>query len=184
MNKKENLVWIDLEMTGLDPNRDVIVEIATIITDGELNILHKGASLVIYHNDDILNYMDTWVKDQHTKTGLVEDIRRSSLTVEQAEEQTLQIIMQYCQERKGILCGNSVWQDAVFMRRYMPKITNYLNYRIIDVTSIKEVVIRWYPNNPNTFFAKRDMHRALIDIEESIEELKHYRKNFFIPSGE
>lgn len=180
MDKKKTLVWIDLEMTGLNPHVHTIVEIATIITDNELNILHTGPSIVINQPDEALERMDNWVRNQHTKSGLLSAIKASTITMQQAEEQTLALLQQYCIERTAPLCGNSVWQDANFMRHYMPKLLNFLNYRIIDVTSVKEVVNRWYPNNPHTFFVKKDMHRALIDIEESIEELKYYRKHFFV----
>ncbi len=180
-DKRTNLVWIDLEMTGLNAQVDSIVEIAVIITDGNLNIIHEGPSLVVHQTDAALAIMDPWVRDLHTKSGLLEAIARSPITVAQAEQQVLDVIQTYCMPRTGILCGNTIWQDRSFLVRYMPKITDYVHYRLVDVSSVKELLKRWYPGNPALDFKKRDTHRALIDIAESIQELKHYRKNFFIP---
>lgn len=180
MKKKENLVWIDLEMTGLDTEVDTILEIATIITDGGLTILEEGPSLVIHQPDYVLDAMGEWVKDTHGKSGLTQAVKDSKVTLEQAELETLTFIQKYCQQKKGVLCGNSVWQDRNFLARYMPRITDYLHYRLVDVTSVKELLYRWYPGSPHLSFKKQDMHRALPDIFESIEELRHYRKYFFI----
>ncbi len=180
MKEAPNLVWIDLEMTGLNPDNDVILEIATIVTDSALNILQEGPYLIIHQSDKMLDKMDEWVRTQHTKTGLVEKVRSSTLSLEQAEEKTLNFIREYCKQGMSPLCGNSVWQDRAFMRKYMPRIIDFLHYRIIDVSSIKELVLRWYADNPKSEFEKKDAHRALEDIRESIAELEHYRKHFFV----
>ncbi|HZW60943.1 MAG TPA: oligoribonuclease, partial [Candidatus Babeliales bacterium] len=179
MNKKENLVWIDLEMTGLNVETDVILEIATIITDGNLTVLHKGPELVIHCSNDKLENMDPWVKNTHAKSGLTRAVQQSSVTVAQAEQETLAMIREFCEPKMVPLCGNSVWNDRIFLSKYMPQLLNFLHYRLIDVTSVKEIVQRWYPYDPNINFLKKDMHRAMVDIEESIEELRHYRAHFF-----
>ncbi len=181
MKNKNNLVWIDLEMTGLDPTKDTILEIATIITDGNLTILDQGPHLIIHQPDTVLERMDQWCKDTHGKSGLTQAIQESTTTIKEAEEQTLECIKQYCPPQKGMLSGNTIWQDRNFLYKYMPRITNYLHYKLLDVTGIQQTVKRWYPNNSYAEFKKADTHRALADIRESIEELKHYRKYFFIP---
>ncbi|MCA9770328.1 oligoribonuclease [Candidatus Dependentiae bacterium] len=180
MNKDKNLVWIDLEMTGLDPRKDVIIEIATIITDSQLNELELGPHLIINQPSDILAKMNSEVIQMHTKSGLIDAVKKSIVTVQQAEKQTLKFIKKYCSPQTGLLCGNSVWQDRNFLFYYMPSIVDYLYYRIIDVTAVKEVVARWYPRNLNSEFQKKDTHRALEDIRESIAELKHFRQHFFV----
>jgi len=180
MNKKDNLVWIDLEMTGLNPAHNVILEIASIVTDKDLNILAKGPSLVIHQPDDAISSMDEWAKNQHAKSGLLEQVCSSTITTKQAEEQTLDFIKSYCLPETAPLCGNSVWQDRIFLYTYMPTLLSYLHYRIVDVTSFKEIITRWYPHNPHAFFEKKDTHRALEDINESIAELKQYKTYFFV----
>jgi oligoribonuclease len=179
MQSDTNLVWIDLEMTGLDPNKDAILEIATIITNGELNIIASGPELVIHQSDKILNSMGPWVAEQHKKTGLTDASRNSKISLQDAQEQTLDFIKKYCTEKTALLAGNSVWQDRNFLARSMPKIIEYLHYRLLDVTTVKELVKRWYPHSPYAEFKKREAHRALDDIQGSIEELQHYRKYFF-----
>jgi oligoribonuclease len=181
MNKKEHLVWMDLEMTGLNVDVDVILEIATIITDNELNIVAEGPALIINQPHAALEVMDNWVRNQHTKTGLIDAVAKSSMTLAVAQEETLDFIKEYCPPRDGVLCGNSVWQDRAFLRKYMPRITDYLHYRLIDVSSVKELAIRWYPKSQFLKFEKPDNHRALEDVRGSIKELAHYRKYFFIP---
>jgi oligoribonuclease len=181
MDKFESpLVWIDLEMTGLNPEIDSILEIATVITDNNLNVIASGPSLVINQSDIVLAGMDDWNTEQHTKSGLMVEVRSSKISLEDAQAITLDFIKQHCSENRSPLCGNSVWQDRIFLRKYMPAIDSFLNYRIIDVSSIKEVIRRWYPNNPAHKFYKPDNHRACEDIEYSIAELKHYREHFFI----
>ncbi len=180
MNKEQNLVWIDLEMTGLDPEQDKILEIATIITDGQLQEIAQGPVITIACEESILSTMNDWVTKTHTKSGLLDQVRASRISSAQAEEETLAFIAAHCIENKAILAGNSIWQDKYFLMKHMPKIVAYLNYRLIDVSSVKEIVRRWYPNNEKSFFPKPNAHRALADIRESIEELKHYRTYFFV----
>lgn len=175
----KRFVWIDLEMTGLNPDRDVILEIATIVTDGQLNIIAQGPDIVISQPDARLCAMDEWCTRIHTKTGLYAKVQSSDTTVEQAETQTLAFLREHCEENKCQLAGNSVWMDRVFMMRYMPRLYDFLHYRTIDVSTIKELASAWYPHDPQLKFAKKNTHRALEDIKESIEELKHYREHFF-----
>lgn len=174
-----NLVWLDLEMTGLDIANDVILEIACIITDGNLNIIAQGPSFIINQPEEKLSGMGKWCQDHHGKTGLIGAVRESTTTLEYAAEEILAFIKYYCPIHTGILAGNSVWQDRVFLDKYMPSIPKYLHYRIVDVSTIKELVRRWYPKNQSIDFKKSDRHRALSDVQESIEELKHYRRCFF-----
>lgn len=180
LKKKEHLIWMDLEMTGLNPDIDVILEIATIITDNQLNIIAEGPALIIHQPHAALDLMDDWVRNQHTKTGLVDAVQKSSMTMAVAQEETLDFIKHYCPPKDGILCGNSVWQDRAFLRKGMPRIVDYLHYRIIDVSSVKELAQRWYPHSQFLKFEKPDNHRALEDVKGSIKELAHYRKYFFI----
>lgn len=174
-----NLIWIDLEMSGLDARTDVILEIVLIITDGQLNILHEGPHLIIHHDEEVLKKMDPWVRGVHTKSGLLDAAAQSKISTETAKNQVLETIKQFCKPNTASLAGNSIWQDRIFLQRYMPEIVDYLYYRMIDVTSIKELIARWYPQDPHIEFEKADTHRALTDIRESIEELAHYRKYFF-----
>lgn len=180
MDGETKLVWIDLEMTGLNPDIDVIVEIASIVTDGNLNVIEEGPAFVIHQPEEKLVQMDSFVQELHTKTGLVDEIRTSTVSIKEAEEKTMLFLREHCQPRRSFLCGNSVWNDRMFMSKQMPEITNFLHYRLVDVTSIKIVVQCWYPNDPHIEFLKKDTHRALSDIRESIAELKHYRKYFFV----
>lgn len=174
-----NLVWIDLEMTGLDAGHDTILEIATIITDNQLNILAQGPSQVIHHSDETLALMDAWNQKHHGKSGLIDAVRSSSVSMLAAEDAALTFIQAYCKKNTAPLCGNSVWQDRIFIKKYMPRLEDYLHYRIIDVSSIKEAIKRWYPESPYANFVKAENHRAMEDIIQSIEELKHYRTYFF-----
>ena len=180
MKSETNLVWIDLEMTGLYPEQHVILEIATIVTDAQLNTIEEQEPLAIHHEPQVLEGMDSWAREQHGKSGLLAEVRASSITLEQAEKETLALVARHCAYRTAPLCGNSVWQDRAFMRRYMPDLTSHLHYRIVDVTSFKEVVSRWYPGSVHAEFKKQERHRALDDIKESIAELKHYRRHFFM----
>ena len=180
MNKQSalNLVWIDLEMTGLDPELEVIIEIASLVTDHDLNILAEGPCLAIHQSDEILNRMDAWNQKHHNASGLVERVRKSKITHEEASRQTLEFIQQYCPENTSPLCGNSIAQDRKFLEKYMKKLHNYLHYRSVDVTSIKELVRRWYPDGPK-LPKKSESHMALIDVRESLNELIFYRKQYF-----
>lgn len=178
--QKNMFVWIDLEMTGLNVGRDVILEIATLVTDSDLTIIHEGPSLVVHQSDETLATMIPLVKDLHEKSGLTKAVRASTVTLRQAEEQTLAFIKQFCTAKTAPLCGNTVWQDALFLRKYMPRITDYLHYRVLDVTAFKIAVHSWYPSSQYREFKKKDDHRAMSDIYESVSELRHYRDHFFI----
>jgi len=168
---------MDLEMTGLDPQRDTILEIATIITDSELNILAEGPNLAIHQPDIVLDAMDDWCKEHHGNSGLTKRVRQSTLSLQDAEQQTLAFIQQYVPERASPLCGNSIHQDRRFLDRYMPQLEAWLHYRNIDVSTIKELAQRWYPDfSPPV---KSETHLALADIRESIAELAAYRQHLF-----
>jgi len=180
MSFETNFVWIDLEMTGLNPDHDVILEIACIITDGQLTVVKEGPLLVIHQSEEKLNQMNAWSQEQHTLSGLIQEVRHSTISINQAEKLILNFLHSHCKPETALLAGNSVWQDRAFMRQYMPNIINFLYYRLIDVTTIKELVKHWYPNNEKVEFSKKDTHRALEDIYESIAELKHYRRYFFV----
>ncbi|SVB22652.1 uncharacterized protein METZ01_LOCUS175506 [marine metagenome] len=184
MNKQSalNMVWMDLEMTGLDPDLEVIIEIASLVTDYDLNILAEGPCLAIHQNDEILARMDAWNQKHHNASGLVERVRKSKITNDEASQQTLEFIKQYCPENTAPLCGNSISQDRKFLCKYMNELHNYLHYRSVDVTSIKELVRRWYPNGPK-LPRKSDSHMALTDVRESLSELIFYRKEYFTSNG-
>jgi oligoribonuclease len=174
------LVWMDLEMTGLEPDRHVIVEIATIITDDDLSIVAEGPDLVIHANEAQLAEMDDFVVDMHTSSGLLKLIQVSSVTLEEATQQTLDFIKQHVKKARSVpLCGNSIGTDRRFLDTYMPAIENYLHYRSVDVSTIKELARRWNPEVLKSGHQKQTNHRALDDIRESITELEHYRKHFF-----
>ncbi len=179
MDKSKNLVWIDLEMTGLDPAQDEIIEIATIITDQNLEILSQGPELAITQKPERFQKMDKWNQEHHTKSGLWQKCLESDISIAQAEELTLQFIKEYCDEKTSPLCGNSIWQDRRFLSKYMKNLENWLHYRILDVSSIKLVNNCWY-NKKYEFQDKSGSHRALDDIIESISELKFYREKLFI----
>ena len=171
---------MDLEMTGLDPTTEVIVEIATLITDDDLNVIAEGPDLVINQPEAVLSTMDPVVVEMHTKSGLLTAIRASTVTLEQAGTATLEFIKQHVVEPRTIpLCGNSIGTDRRFLVRYLPEIENYLHYRSVDVSTIKELVKRWYPGIEITRPTKSGAHRALDDVRESIRELKFYRENVF-----
>lgn len=177
---KDNLVWIDLEMTGLDAAKDKILEIATIVTDNQLNIVAQGPVIVIHQPNDILENMNEWCIQTHNKTGLLQKVVDSDVTETRAEQETIEFLRKYCQEGKSPLCGNSVWMDRFFLFHHMPQLYDFLHYRTVDVSTIKELAKRWSPNNPALDFEKQNTHRALDDIKESIEELKHYKECFFV----
>lgn len=175
---------MDLEMTGLDPATNVIVEIATIITDDELNIVAEGPDLVVHQPEEALALMDQVVVDMHTKSGLLDQIRASTITLEEAGDATLAFIKQHVPEaRKVPLCGNSIGMDRRFLDAYLPEIEHHLHYRSVDVSSVKELVRRWYPGLLNTRVQKAGSHRALDDIRESVLELQFYRQHIFVPAG-
>ena len=171
---------MDLEMTGLDPATEVIVEIATLITDDELNVIAEGPDLVIHQPETMLVAMDPFVVQMHTSSGLLTAIRESTITLEQAGVQTLEFIKKHVPEPRTIpLCGNSIGTDRRFLAKYLPEIENYLHYRSVDVSTIKELVKRWYPGLEISRPTKAGAHRALDDVQESIRELKFYRENVF-----
>ncbi|MFP5486796.1 MAG: oligoribonuclease [Acidimicrobiia bacterium] len=174
------LVWMDLEMTGLDHTSDVIVEIATLITDDELNVVAEGPDLVVHQPDDVLARMDPFVVDMHTRSGLLDLIRASTVTLADAGAETLAFIREHCPvERTVLLCGNSIGTDRRFLARYLPEIEDYLHYRSVDVSSLKELVRRWYPDVLTQRGWKQGSHRALDDIRESVAELQLYRSMVF-----
>lgn len=177
------LVWMDLEMTGLDPNVDVIVEIASLVTDDDLNVVAEGPDLVIHQPDDVLARMEPVVVTMHTESGLLEAIRGSRTTLAEAGAATLAFIKQHVPEPRSVpLCGNSIGTDRRFLARYLPEIENYLHYRSVDVSSVKELAKRWYPASSVSRPPKTGAHRALNDIRESVRELAFYRASFFVPS--
>jgi oligoribonuclease len=177
MDKKSNLIWIDLEMSGLKPETDHILEIATLVTDKDLNIIAEGPSLVVYQPESVLDSMDEWCTTHHGASGLTERVRKSDISLADAEQQTLAFIRQWVDEGASPLCGNSIWQDRRFLIKYMPTIDAYCHYRNIDVSTLKELAARWQPEILNGV-NKKGSHRALDDIIESIEELRYYRTAF------
>jgi oligoribonuclease len=172
----ENLIWIDLEMTGLDPNSDVIIEIATIITDKNLMVLDEGPSIVVHQPHDVMNNMDEWCTNQHGKSGLTDRVLNSSISEETAENLTLAFLKQYVPEKKSPMCGNSICQDRRFLARYMPRLEDFFHYRNLDVSTLKELTSRWAPEK-KMVYTKESSHLAMDDIKDSIAELKHYREN-------
>lgn len=177
------LVWVDCEMTGLDLTRDVMIEIAALVTDGDLNVLGDGVDLVIHAPDELLDGMLPVVAEMHANSGLTDEVRASSVTIEQAEAQVLDYIRTFApQPRMAPLCGNSIGTDRGFITRDMPELDGFLHYRMIDVSSVKELARRWYPR---VYFGqppKGLAHRALADICESIRELAYYRQTLFVPT--
>lgn len=175
-----NLIWIDLEMTGLRPEKDVIIEIATVVTDANLNLLAEGPALAIHQNTNILAAMDEWNTKHHTDSGLVERVKNSNISIKQAEIQTLNFLQKYVKAGASPMCGNSICQDRRFLYKAMPKLEQFFHYRHIDVSTIKELAKRWKPE-AKMQFEKKAAHLALSDIYDSINELKHYRQNFINP---
>ncbi|MFD1806529.1 oligoribonuclease [Pasteurella oralis] len=174
---KQNLIWIDLEMTGLDPERERIIEIATIVTDKNLNILAEGPVLAIHQPDELLAKMSEWCTKTHTANGLIERVKNSRLTERAAELQTIDFLKKWVPKGASPICGNSISQDKRFLFKYMPELAEYFHYRHLDVSTLKELASRWKPEVLNTF-QKKNTHLALDDIRESIAELAHYREHF------
>lgn len=179
-NQNHNLIWIDLEMTGLDPQKERIIEIATVVTDSELNVLAEGPSIAINQSNELIQAMDQWNTNQHGKSGLTERVLNSTVTEAQAESATLDFLKQWVPEGMSPMCGNSIGQDRRFLVRYMPELANYFHYRNLDVSTLKELVKRWKPELMNGF-NKKGSHLAMDDIHDSIAELAYYRKVFIQP---
>jgi oligoribonuclease len=176
------LVWMDLEMTGLDHTSEVIVEIATIVTDDDLNVIAEGPDIVVHQDDDVLARMDPFVVEMHTRSGLLDAIKASTTTLDEAGARTLAFIQEHAPEPGTVpLCGNSIGTDRRFLAAYLPAIEDHLHYRSIDVSSIKELVRRWYPRVRQARPQKTGNHRALDDIRDSIDELRYYRQSVFVP---
>ena len=179
------LAWIDLEMTGLDPDLHVIVEIATLITDDQLNLIAEGPDLVISATEEQLEKMDPVVVEMHTKSGLLDEIKASKITLEEAGSQTLSFLMEHITKKGTVpLCGNSIGTDRRFLAKWLPEIEDFLHYRSVDVTSIKELGKRWFPKVTGAAPEKNGGHRAMDDIKASLFELQYYRDNLFIDSNE
>jgi oligoribonuclease len=174
----DNLIWIDLEMTGLIPERDVIIEIATLVTDSQLNILAEGPIIAVHQSDAILNGMDEWNTKQHGKSGLTQRVRDSRIDSAEAERLTIEFLSKYVPKNKSPICGNSICQDRRFLARHMPKVEAYFHYRNLDVSTIKELTRRWAPE-VSKLYTKDSKHLAMDDIKDSIDELKFYRKSVF-----
>ena len=174
-----NLIWIDLEMTGLDTQQDVIIEIATIVTDADLNPLAEGPVIAIHQPDDILDKMDEWNQRQHGASGLIERVKQSQYTEQQAEQETIRFLQDFVPAKASPMCGNSICQDRRFLARCMPELEAYFHYRNLDVSTLKELAKRWLPQVANGV-EKKGAHLALDDIRESIEEMRYYRRHLFI----
>ena len=172
-----NLIWLDLEMTGLEPDTDVIIEIATIVTDANLNVLAQGPSLAVHQNDDVLSNMNAWCIDQHGKSGLTQRVRESQVSCADAEQMTIDFLMQYVDAGVSPMCGNSIGQDRRFLVKYMPKLAEYFHYRNLDVSTLKELASRWRPELLDGF-SKNGSHLAMDDVIDSIAELAYYREHF------
>ncbi|MFO7704802.1 MAG: oligoribonuclease [Halopseudomonas sp.] len=177
MLNPENLIWIDLEMTGLDPDNDVIIEIATVVTDSQLNVLAEGPVMAVKQADALLQGMDEWNTRQHGQSGLTQRVRDSQISAEEAQRQTLAFLQQWVPAGKSPMCGNSICQDRRFLYRGMPELEVYFHYRNLDVSTVKELVARWAPEL-RSGFSKRGSHLALDDIYDSIAELQYYRTHF------
>ncbi|GMR35919.1 hypothetical protein PMAYCL1PPCAC_06114, partial [Pristionchus mayeri] len=178
-DKANRIVWVDCEMTGLQVETQTLVEIAVIVTDGELNIVAEGPDIVIHQDEETLSKMNSWCKETFAKNGLTERIRASYVKMNQAEDQVLAFLKEHVIKDKSPLAGNTIYMDRLFIRKYMPRVDDYLHYRLIDVSTIKELSRRWYPSAVSSAPAKQMTHRALDDIRESIAELKHYRTTVF-----
>ena len=177
-----NLIWIDLEMTGLNPEHDRILEIAIIVTDSNLNILAESPAYAIHQSDELLASMDDWNTEHHNRSGLVARVQESCLTEEMVSKQMIAFLQQYVPEGKSPMCGNTIWQDRRFLARYMPDLEKYFHYRLIDVSTLKVLALRWAPKIYGGF-QKDSQHLALSDIRDSIEELRYYRDTFLKLGG-
>ena len=178
-----NLIWLDCEMTGLDPEKERIIEIAVVVTDPHLQTRVEGPVLVIHQDDALLNAMDAWNRGTHGRSGLTEKVRQSTLTEAQAEDQVLAFLSRYVPKGSSPMCGNTIGQDRRFLVRYMPRLEAFFHYRNVDVSTLKELARRWRPELVNGF-PKQQLHTALADVHESIDELLHYRKTFMRLEGD
>ena len=176
--KNQPLVWMDLEMTGLDPECERIIEVATLITDSELNLIAEGPVFYVSQSESLLDAMDEWNTSHHTESGLVELVRTQGVSEQEAEAATIAFLSEHIEAGKSPLCGNSIGQDRRFLVKYMPKLEAFLHYRNVDVSTIKELAARWRPD-VMAGINKKGTHRAMDDIKESIEELRYYREHFF-----
>lgn len=174
----DNLVWIDLEMTGLNPDNDRIIEIATLVTDNYLNVVAEGPNLAINQPDELLDSMDEWNTRTHSQSGLIKKVKESTINDREAEKQTLAFLKQFVKPNTSPMCGNTICQDRRFLFKYMPELEAFFHYRHLDVSTVKELAKRWDPKIYNNF-DKEAKHQALDDIKESVEELKYYREHFF-----
>jgi oligoribonuclease len=172
-----NLVWVDMEMTGLDPDNDRIIEVAVVVTDADLNVIAEGPVFAIHQSDETLDKMDNWNKGTHGKSGLIDRVKASTVTEAQAEQELIAFLKKYVPSNKSPMCGNSICQDRRFMARGMPKLEAFFHYRNLDVSTLKELCRRWKPELASGF-KKHQKHTALADIVESIEELRYYREHF------
>ena len=177
MKHPDNLIWIDLEMTGLDPDKDVIIEIATVVTDSQLNVLAEGPVLAVKQPDELLDGMDEWNTRHHNQSGLVKRVRESRVDAAEAERQTLAFLQQWVPAGRSPMCGTSICQDRRFLYRGMPELERFFHYRNLDVSTLKELAARWAPAVRDGF-QKESSHLALDDIRDSIAELRHYREHF------
>jgi len=178
MALQDGLIWVDLEMTGLDPERDVVIEIATIITDANLQLIAEGPVLAIHQNEAVLGAMDDWNTRQHTHSGLVDRVRSSTIDEDDAQEQTLAFLQRHMSAGQSPMCGNSICQDRRFMVRHLPRLEAFFHYRNLDVSTVKELARRWRPD-VLAGVSKSGSHLAMDDIRDSIAELRHYRDTFF-----
>ena len=176
MDKDKRLIWVDMEMTGLDPDSDRVIEIATIITSLDLDILAEGPVIAIHQSDDVLAKMDEWNTRTHTNSGLVDRVRASTMDETAAAQETLRFLDEWVTPNRSPMCGNSICQDRRFMARYLPNLNDFFHYRHLDVSTLKILAQRWRPDLPEA--PKAGAHQALADIRESIEELRHYREHF------
>ncbi len=176
-NSNDNLIWLDMEMSGLSPENDRILELAVVVTDAELNVIAESPVLVLHQTDAVLDGMDAWNKGTHGRSGLIEKVKASTLDEQTATEQMLAFLKQHVPAGKSPMCGNSICQDRRFMARYMPDLEKYFHYRNLDVSTFKELARRWKPEIYSGF-KKASRHEALADIYESIDELKYYREHF------
>ena len=172
---EDNLIWIDMEMTGLQPEVNRVIEVAAVIMDKELNILHEGPVVAVHQSDEVLSGMDDWNTETHTRSGLVKRVRESTIDETECERIFIETFRRFVPEGKSPMCGNTIGQDRRFMARWLPNLERYFHYRYVDVSTLKELARRWAPEHVKSF-PKSTRHQALSDIQESIDELKHYRR--------